>query len=142
MEMGETDENFSSKSQVCWLRWVVGRASLTSRVQVLNLFTIDVDRWVFPVPVVKVKLRSARFSVADFSIWCFSIVDAPAEIIIGTCLFPRNERIRTPLSRVPFQISCIIYSDTRPLSGSASRCSFSRSTTTPRPHSLTSRTSW
>ncbi|KAL8277515.1 hypothetical protein RQP46_010070 [Phenoliferia psychrophenolica] len=48
LEMGETDENFSSKSQV------------------LNLFTIDVDR------------------VADFSIWCFSIVDAPAEIIIGT----------------------------------------------------------
>ncbi|KAK4700303.1 hypothetical protein P7C70_g5949, partial [Phenoliferia sp. Uapishka_3] len=48
LEMGDTDVKFASKSQV------------------LNLFTVDVDR------------------VADFSIWCFSIVDAPAEIIIGT----------------------------------------------------------
>lgn len=32
----------------------------------MNLFTIDVDR------------------VADFSIWCFSILDTPMEIIIGT----------------------------------------------------------
>jgi hypothetical protein len=45
---GKEEENFGSKSQV------------------LNLFTIDVDR------------------VADFSIWCFSVIDAPAEIIIGT----------------------------------------------------------
>ena len=42
-------------------------ANFGSKSQVLNLFTIDVDR------------------VADFSIWCFSILDTPLEIIIGTC---------------------------------------------------------
>lgn len=40
--------------------------SFSSKASVLNLFTIDVDR------------------VSDFSIWCFSIIDAPAEIVIGT----------------------------------------------------------
>jgi hypothetical protein len=43
-----------------------GEDSFSSKSGVLNLFTIDVDR------------------VSDFSIWCFSIIDAPAEIIIGT----------------------------------------------------------
>ncbi|KAM0756050.1 P-loop containing nucleoside triphosphate hydrolase protein [Meredithblackwellia eburnea MCA 4105] len=47
-DFGEANVEFSSKSQV------------------LNLFTIDVDR------------------VADFAIWCFSFVDAPMEILIGT----------------------------------------------------------
>ncbi|KAK4052550.1 hypothetical protein OIO90_004318 [Microbotryomycetes sp. JL221] len=37
-----------------------------NKSQVLNLFTIDVDR------------------VADFAIWCFSIIDTPLEIFIGT----------------------------------------------------------
>ncbi|KAK4047906.1 hypothetical protein OIV83_005089 [Microbotryomycetes sp. JL201] len=47
-EGGSTKNNFGNKSQV------------------LNLFTIDVDR------------------VADFAIWCFSIIDTPLEIFIGT----------------------------------------------------------
>ncbi|KAM0789106.1 hypothetical protein ACM66B_003161 [Microbotryomycetes sp. NB124-2] len=37
-----------------------------NKSQVLNLFTIDVDR------------------VADFAIWCFSFLDTPLEIFIGT----------------------------------------------------------
>lgn len=41
-------------------------ANFGSKSQVLNLFTIDVDR------------------VADFSVWCFSLLDTPLEIIIGT----------------------------------------------------------
>jgi hypothetical protein len=39
--------------------------------QVLNLFSVDVDR------------------IADFGVWSFSIVDAPAELIIGTIFLYR-----------------------------------------------------
>ncbi|KAI5478748.1 ATP-binding cassette transporter [Pseudohyphozyma bogoriensis] len=42
------------------------KETFNNKSQVMNLFSIDIDR------------------VADFSVWCFSIVDAPAEILIGT----------------------------------------------------------
>ncbi|GAA5864423.1 hypothetical protein JCM1840_000490 [Sporobolomyces johnsonii] len=41
-------------------------ASFGSKTSILALFSIDVDR------------------VADFSVWCFSLLDAPMEIAIGT----------------------------------------------------------
>ncbi|GAA5957081.1 hypothetical protein JCM21900_000787 [Sporobolomyces salmonicolor] len=41
-------------------------ASFGSKASILALFSIDVDR------------------VADFSVWCFSLLDAPMEIAIGT----------------------------------------------------------
>ncbi|SCV71041.1 BQ2448_3803 [Microbotryum intermedium] len=58
---GECEEDGEEKG-----RDLGDKTDFGSKSAVLNLWTIDVDR------------------VADFSVWCFSIIDTPMEIIIGT----------------------------------------------------------
>ncbi|SGY80268.1 BQ5605_C008g05343 [Microbotryum silenes-dioicae] len=60
-EDGEGEEGGEEKG-----RDTGDKTDFGSKSAVLNLWTIDVDR------------------VADFSVWCFSIIDTPMEIIIGT----------------------------------------------------------